>query len=201
MIPMHPEAVPGSPDELRWVVPADALTVLGPVVDAPVALSELLGEVVREVVVEPGAVRVALARGRTWRADGPSIRSALSAALADPGGWVVRHPTDADGSATGAAGGSDDALREGVRAALEGAAGDYVRSHGGRIELVDVREGIVEVDLAGACANCPGSRATLTHQVEAALRGACPGVVGVRRVDAAPARRGLLFPTIGRRRT
>lgn len=48
---------------------------------------------------------------------------------------------------------------------------------GGDIELVDVTEdGVVKVELTGACAGCPMSAMTLTMGVEEALKEEVPGV-------------------------
>lgn len=47
----------------------------------------------------------------------------------------------------------------------------YAKSHGGRIELVSAtEEGIITVQLKGACAYCPIAPLTLKHGVEDQLR-------------------------------
>lgn len=51
----------------------------------------------------------------------------------------------------------------------------YVHSHGGEMELVALREGIVTLRLMGACDGCPASSATLTQGVESTLRERWPG--------------------------
>jgi len=60
-----------------------------------------------------------------------------------------------------------------ARAALD-EVGPYVESHGGHIELLGVADGVVRLHLAGACAGCSGSTATLTGPLEDALRRAMP---------------------------
>ncbi|MBI5242152.1 MAG: NifU family protein [Elusimicrobia bacterium] len=47
-------------------------------------------------------------------------------------------------------------------------------SHGGSVELVDVREASVFVRMAGGCQGCAGARATLRNGVERALREEIP---------------------------
>ncbi len=56
-----------------------------------------------------------------------------------------------------------------VAAALEQVR-PVVESHGGAIEVVSVRDGVVQVRMLGTCDGCPSSAATLVYGVEAALR-------------------------------
>lgn len=51
---------------------------------------------------------------------------------------------------------------------------------GGNVELVDVSDdGIVTVQLTGACGHCPMSQQTLKHSVERTLKEKVPGVTAV----------------------
>lgn len=73
-------------------------------------------------------------------------------------------------------------LKERVAAAL-----DEVRpaleAHGGNVSLVDVTdEGIVEVQLEGACKGCPMSQMTLTMGIQRHLKEQIPEVAEVRNV-------------------
>lgn len=64
----------------------------------------------------------------------------------------------------------------------------YLHSHGGEVEVVDVRSGIVRVRLTGSCSGCTASAITLRHGVEEALRDHLPGFKGleVEEDEAAP---------------
>lgn len=191
-VPVHPETVPGRPEEMRWVVPPGRLAVRGHLDTAPGELGAMLGDgTIDAALAEPGAVRITLGSGHTWRADGPRVRTALVDALADPAAWRGEQ----DGTW------SDDLDETLARAAvdlLDGATGDYIRSHGGRIDVAGVRDGVVDVHLGGACGHCPAATATLHQRIESDLRAACPGLVGVRRVgDPAPA--GAPPAGVGRR--
>lgn len=64
----------------------------------------------------------------------------------------------------------------------------YLHSHGGEVEIVDVRSGMVRVRLTGSCSGCTASAITLQHGVEEALREHLPGFRGleVEDDDAAP---------------
>ena len=51
---------------------------------------------------------------------------------------------------------------------------------GGSIELIDVRDGIAEIALGGACAGCPGQAFTSREVVLPALQTVDPGIVAVK---------------------
>jgi Fe-S cluster biogenesis protein NfuA len=55
----------------------------------------------------------------------------------------------------------------------------YIHSHGGRVELVDVADGVVRLRMSGACAGCTASAATLSEGIEQALREHLPGFAGL----------------------
>jgi Fe-S cluster biogenesis protein NfuA len=54
-----------------------------------------------------------------------------------------------------------------------------LRSHGGDVELLEVREGVVRLRLQGNCHGCPSSAATMRQSVEEAILGKAPDVVKV----------------------
>lgn len=173
-VPVHPEAVPGRPEELRWVVPAGTLDFVGEPRALPAALQALVADgTLRRVEVEPDAVRLEVGTGRTWAGEGARVRTALLAALEQTDAWTP--PAGAS---------SDDVLRRAVEQVVAGDVGDYVRGHGGRIEVLAVRDGRVEVSLGGACAHCPASDVTLTDRFEEAVRARCPEVREVVAVSA-----------------
>ena len=141
-IPVHPEPVADDPATVRWVVPAGLLTIVGTPATLPPSLDELVRDgVVDSVIVESSAVRVTLASGHTWRADGARVRSALLADLELPTAWSAAEPTS-----------DDDVLRAAAGEVLDGDVGAFVASHGGALRVVDVTDGVITVDLAGACA-------------------------------------------------
>lgn len=55
----------------------------------------------------------------------------------------------------------------------------FIHSHGGAVEVLDVRSGIVSLRMAGACAGCTASADTLRHGIEEALREHLPGFAGI----------------------
>ena len=58
----------------------------------------------------------------------------------------------------------------------------YLQADGGDVELVDIKDGVVQVRLRGACAGCPGARMTLEMGVQRRLQQLIPEVVGVEAV-------------------
>jgi Fe-S cluster biogenesis protein NfuA len=62
----------------------------------------------------------------------------------------------------------------------------YLRSHGGEVELLGVRDGVVSLRLEGSCSGCAVSRTTLEVAVEDAIRRAAPEVEAIRAEDGAP---------------
>ncbi len=69
----------------------------------------------------------------------------------------------------------------------------YIRSHGGDVELVEVRDNVVYVRLHGSCNGCSLSAVTLRDEIEAALRTNIPEITGVQ-VVAAEAVPALIMP-------
>jgi len=61
----------------------------------------------------------------------------------------------------------------------------YLKSHGGDVELVSVRDGIVRLRLHGSCGSCPSSSITLKNAVEDALFEVAPDIVEIVSENAA----------------
>lgn len=166
---LHPEAG-AVPEEVRWIVPDTPLPSPGLAVEVPHDLAALLADgTLAEVRVLPGCVVTRAPSAETWGRHGAAVRTAIAAAVLDPEHWRVDE-TDARG---------DELLAAAVRRLLAGDVGAYVRSHGGAIELVGVRHGVVTVRLRGACHGCPASELTLRARFERRLREECPALVAV----------------------
>ncbi|MDO9288396.1 MAG: NifU family protein [Thermodesulfovibrionales bacterium] len=57
-----------------------------------------------------------------------------------------------------------------------------LKSEGGDIELVEIKESVVYVKLKGACGTCPMSTLTLRNWVEASIKREIPEVIAVQAV-------------------
>jgi len=72
-------------------------------------------------------------------------------------------------------------LKKSVQKVIDEKVKPHLAAHGGDIELVGVKDGIVTVKLRGACIGCPMATMTLKHGVEEELKAAVPQI---KRVDA-----------------
>ncbi len=72
-------------------------------------------------------------------------------------------------------------LREKVEEVLEKIRAG-LKSEGGDIELVDIRDGVVYVRLMGACGTCSMSVLTMKNWVEANLKKEIPEITAVHSV-------------------
>ncbi|TFB96639.1 MULTISPECIES: NifU family protein [unclassified Cryobacterium] len=169
MIPLHPEAVHDRPEALRWAMPPGSLGFTGAVRSAPGDLGRLLDTgVLTGLTVGAGSVTTCLSATCSWSSEGAAVRSALHAALENPAEWVP--------AVAGTPGTRDADLAVAARTVLSGRVGDFIRSHGGVVELVSAHDEVVTVRLTGSCSGCPAVGFTLHARVERALRDLHPGL-------------------------
>jgi Fe-S cluster biogenesis protein NfuA len=53
----------------------------------------------------------------------------------------------------------------------------YIHSHGGKVEVLETRQGVVRLRMSGACSGCSASAITLREGIEEGLRERLPGFV------------------------
>jgi Fe-S cluster biogenesis protein NfuA len=58
----------------------------------------------------------------------------------------------------------------------------YIQRDGGNVQFIKFEDGIVYVQLTGACVGCGGFEDTLREMVEDTLLERVPGVIGVEHV-------------------
>lgn len=58
----------------------------------------------------------------------------------------------------------------------------YINRDGGDIKFVEYKDGIVYVEMTGACVGCAALDTTLTDGVETILLEEVPGIIGVEHV-------------------
>lgn len=61
----------------------------------------------------------------------------------------------------------------------------YIESHGGKVELAEIDEGLARVRLSGACESCSSSAETLEQAVSESVLALAPELAGVEQVQAA----------------
>ncbi len=57
-----------------------------------------------------------------------------------------------------------------------------LKSEGGDIELIDVKDNVVYVKLMGACGTCPMSKLTMKNLVESSIKKEIPEIKAVQAV-------------------
>ena len=62
----------------------------------------------------------------------------------------------------------------------------FINRDGGDVEFVDFIDGIVYVNMKGACADCMMIDSTLSDGIEIILQEEVPGVIGVRLASEMP---------------
>jgi Fe-S cluster biogenesis protein NfuA len=70
-------------------------------------------------------------------------------------------------------------MEEQVREVVKNEIQPVLASHGGGVEVIEVKDGVVKVRLKGACAGCIGAQMTIKSIVEAKLKERIPEVVRV----------------------
>lgn len=191
MIALHAERVDGDPCTVRWVVPPGVVPFVGEVLHAPGDCGAMLEKgLLSHVVLEASSVLTTVADPRTWTQLGERVGRALAHDLVDTS-WVPARGSAAPVS-----------LAVVAEEVLAGPVGDYIRSHGGAVEVVDTAEEVLTVALRGVCAHCPASGATLNERLEAEVRRRYPGLAAVRAarpVSQSGAARRTLSLTVRRR--
>ena len=96
---------------------------------------------------------------------------------------VTSEQPSADGGATGEFyGPEDEEIVKTIKELLETRVRPAVAQDGGDITFKGYREGVVFLNMRGACSGCPSSTATLRHGIENLLRHFIPEVQEVRPV-------------------
>ncbi len=177
---MHAEQT-DNPLVMQWMVQDDLVVGAATITGGSDALEELPEELadllafgtIERLVVGPGQLRFHVADAAAWAQLAPIVQELLHRHFTN-GGQIRITADHLD----------DGELAEGVVRLLEGALADYVASHGGEITLKSVDNGVVTVELDGACKGCPSSGTTLKVGVEEQLRAEFPEIREVRSVDA-----------------
>ncbi len=58
-----------------------------------------------------------------------------------------------------------------------------LRSEGGDIELVDIKDNVVYIKLKGACSSCPMSSLTMKNWIESTIKNEMPEITSVQAVQ------------------
>lgn len=156
--PLHPEATE-DPDLIRWKANTAHLPASVP------ELSALIDQgVLDRVEIDVDEIRTWLGRNGSWAADGPAVRGALIAALSSA------RPAEL----------GDDELRRRIEEILERDVAPVADSHGGGVRVAEVRDGVLTVELTGACRGCSESERTVGQLVSNAVQQRYPEIREVK---------------------
>jgi len=73
----------------------------------------------------------------------------------------------------------DDEIREVVQQLLDRETNPSIAAHGGKISIVDVRDGNLSITMTGGCQGCASSQVTLKQGFEVMVRRVAPAVVDI----------------------
>ena len=131
---------------------------------------------VTEVIVSGNSVTVVKDNPAPWQAVGKAVGAAIRSALATGGQAVAPAPKPAAGDGPAV---NDDALYERVAQVFDEQVNPMVARHGGRVELIDVQEGVVMLRMGGGCQGCGMADVTLRQGIEGMLGQLVPEVRGI----------------------
>lgn len=123
-----------------------------------------------QVWVVGDRVTVACAEPQPWEIAAKTVGKVLRAIMAGGHPTVVQTPL------------SSGDMTERVRSVLNSEVNPGLAQHGGKAELVGVRDGVAEIRLTGGCQGCGAAKMTLSYGIEQSLRSKIPELQGVRDV-------------------
>lgn len=140
--------------------------------EVPAAAAVLSVPGVAEVVVEGDALTVLRRTDVEWDTLEDRVAYAIELAL---------RPA-APAAAPAASAASDDDIFDVTDRILRRDINPAVQGHGGRIDLIDVQDGVVVVRMMGGCQGCGMANVTLRQGIEQSLRRAVPGFRGLQDI-------------------
>ena len=123
---------------------------------------------ISNVLISHQTITVSKSSPAGWPQIGPHIGSAIRAHVAS--GDVAVEP-ELESSLPPA-----EELRTRVESIIASEVAPSVASHGGSIDIVDVKDNVVLLKMGGGCQGCSSATATLKFGVEASIRRAVPEV-------------------------
>jgi len=140
------------------------------------AIFGIPGLSVSELIVSGNIVTVVKQSPVPWQSVGRAVGTAIRSALARGVPPVAPAPTPAPGDEAAV---NDDALYEQVSKVFDEQVNPMVARHGGRVELIDVQDGMVMLRMGGGCQGCGMADVTLRQGIEGMLAQLVPAVRGI----------------------
>lgn len=143
--------------------------------DAPLAAALLGLEGIELVLIAPRFVTLRKHPDAEWPDLVPDAKDAMRSFLASGAMAVIETATEIDSTDLGA-------IEQRIVAILSEEIRPALAMDGGDINYLGFEEGIVKVQMVGACGTCPSSTATLKMGVERLLMEEIPEVRGVEQI-------------------
>ncbi len=141
--------------------------------DAPLAQAVLGVPDVCEVVLSGNVLTVVQNGNQSWGALEPQIRYAIEAATHAENDVGFSGRVEAD---------DEEAMYQYISDVFDEQINPAVAQHGGKVELIDVQEGVVVLRMLGGCQGCGMANVTLRQGIEAALKRMIPGFQGLKDI-------------------
>jgi NFU1 iron-sulfur cluster scaffold homolog, mitochondrial len=164
LVALHPERT-DNPRTIRWHVAGSRVDHV-----AASSVRELAGPILDAVQVGTDHVLTTLADGGSWARDASEVRDAVREAVAR-----ARQASAAEAAAD-----PDGSLKQIATRVLVEDVAPYAAGHGGFITVSSVHDGIVEVEMGGACHGCPAATFTVQGRLAPRLAAESPAFTEVR---------------------
>jgi NFU1 iron-sulfur cluster scaffold homolog, mitochondrial len=138
----------------------------------PERLLALVG--VAHVLVADNVVTVGKQADTSWNGLRAEIGAAIRAQLLTGIPAILEAPR-----APSVWGRSDAEVRAVIQELLDGEVNRSIAAHGGRISIVDVRDGTLLIAMSGGCQGCAASNVTLRQGFEVMVRRVAPEIVDI----------------------
>lgn len=123
---------------------------------------------ISNVLISHQSVTVSKSSPASWPQLGPHVGAAIRAHIASGERAVSLELEESLPPA--------DELRSRVESVIASEVAPSVASHGGSIDIVDVKDNVVLLKMGGGCQGCSSATATLKFGVEASIRRAVPEI-------------------------
>jgi NFU1 iron-sulfur cluster scaffold homolog, mitochondrial len=145
---------------------------------------------VASVLIAGNVVTVAKAPDASWAGLKTAIGAAIRAQLLSGVPAMLEA-----GGRTGTPARSDAELGAAVQQLLDREVNRAIANHGGKISLVDVRDGRLFITMSGGCQGCASSQVTLRQGLEVMVKRVAPEITAiVDATDHAAGRRPFYLP-------
>lgn len=141
--------------------------------DSPVAQAVLDVPGICEVVLSGNVITAVQDGSMPWTALDPQVRYAIEAGMSAAAPSAPSAPSALE---------DDDSVYDLVSDLFDREINPAVAQHGGKVELIDVQEGVVVVRMMGGCQGCGMANVTLRQGIEASLKRQIPTLVGIKDI-------------------